>query len=133
MALLRNEDTGIDITRFITLEEKQSVVRTEWQTLDGRTYLQRYGEPNATYEIVAYVNYVGKQLLFDAEDTAALLKAQAAVQADRAFIFAAHLQPNFHRRHLPADPNGMFRQAGSNPHPAPGRCHGHVCHQADPA
>lgn len=76
MALLRNEDTGIDITRFITLEEKQSVIRTEWQTLDGRTYLQRYGIPNATYEIVAYVTYVGKQLLFDAEDTAALLKAE---------------------------------------------------------
>jgi hypothetical protein len=76
MALLRNEDTVTDITRFITLEEKQSVIRTEWQTLDGRTYLQRYGEPNTTYEIVAYVNYAGKHLLFEAEDTAALLKAE---------------------------------------------------------
>lgn len=76
MALLRNEDTGTDITRFITLEEKQSVIRTEWQTLDGRTYLQRYGNPTVTYEIVVYVNYAGKQLLFTAEDTAALLKAE---------------------------------------------------------
>lgn len=76
MALLRNEELGIDITRYITCEKKQSVLRAEWQTLDGRTYLQRYGEPNLTYEILAYVTCAGKQLLFDAEDTAALLKVK---------------------------------------------------------
>lgn len=76
MALLSKEDTGTVITRFISLEEKQSALRIEWQTLDGRTYLQRYGVPNVTYEIVAYVDYAGKQLLLDAEDTAALLMAE---------------------------------------------------------
>lgn len=74
MTLLKNEDTGVSITRFVTLEEKQEVIRTVWQTLDGATYMQRYGEPNVTYDITAYVDPTGKQALMAAEDEASLLK-----------------------------------------------------------
>lgn len=73
MSYLKNTDTNTLITRFVSLEEKQEVLRTEQTLLSGGVYLQRIGEPTASYTVTAYVNRTGKALLLTAEDTAALL------------------------------------------------------------
>ena len=74
MALLLNRDTGESITRFVSLLEKQGVIRTIHNTLDGQHYIQRIGAPTISYELKLYVTEDGKRLL--SEDTASLLEAR---------------------------------------------------------
>ena len=73
MSYLKNADTNTLITRFVSLEEKQEVLRTEQTLLSGGVYIQRIGEPTVSYAVTAYVNRTGKAQLLTAEDTAALL------------------------------------------------------------
>ena len=73
MSYLKKADTNTLITRFVSLEEKQEVLRTEQTLLSGGVYIQRIGEPTVSYAVTAYVNRTGKALLLTAEDTAALL------------------------------------------------------------
>ena len=73
MSYLKNADTNTLITHFVSLEEKQEVLRTEQTLLSGGVYLQRIGEPTVSYAVTAYVNRAGKTLLLTAEYTAALL------------------------------------------------------------
>ena len=73
MSYLKNADTNTLITRFVSLEEKQEVIRTAQTLLSGGVYIQRIGEPTVSYAVTAYVNRTGKALLLTAEDTAALL------------------------------------------------------------
>ncbi len=74
MAGLKNKDTNEEITRFVSLNEKQDVIRTIHKTLDGRQYIQRIGKPTISYELSLYVSEQGKQLIMQAEDTGALLE-----------------------------------------------------------
>lgn len=74
MTELRNTDTDTAITRFVSLKEKQEVIRTVHRTLDGRQLVSRFGEPAVSYELTVYVKEVGKQALFTAEDDLSLLK-----------------------------------------------------------
>ena len=74
MALLKNMDTGEHITRFVSLSVTQEVIRTTQELLSGEVYVQRIGVPMVSYEVKAYVNRMGKDQLFTAEDTAALLE-----------------------------------------------------------
>ncbi len=76
MALLLNRNTGEEITSFVSLLEKQEVIRTIHNTLDGQQYIQRIGEPTISYELTLYVNEQGKQLLMQAENAASLLEAR---------------------------------------------------------
>ena len=73
MSYLKNADTNTLITRFVSLEEKQEVIRTAQTLLSGGVYIQRIGEPTVSYAVTAYVNRTGKAQLLTAEDTAALL------------------------------------------------------------
>lgn len=73
MTYLKNSETNTLITRFVSLEEKQEVIRTAQTLLSGGVYIQRIGEPTISYTVTAYVNRTGKALLFTAEDTDALL------------------------------------------------------------
>lgn len=73
MAMLKNEDTGVNITRFVSLTENQEVIRTTQRLLSGAVYIQRIGEPAVSYAVTAYVQEDGKALLMEAENTAALL------------------------------------------------------------
>ena len=45
MAYITNVTTGVCISRFVSLEVKQEVIRTTQQLLDGGVYIQRIGEP----------------------------------------------------------------------------------------
>ena len=45
MSYLKNADTNTLITRFVSLEEKQEVIRTAQTLLSGGVYIQRIGEP----------------------------------------------------------------------------------------
>ena len=74
MALLKNLDTNDGITQFVSLKEKQEVIRVIHRTLDGNQHIQRFGEPSITYEVTAYVCEIGRQKLQTAEDTCALLE-----------------------------------------------------------
>lgn len=74
MILLVNVDTAERITRFVSLKEKQEVIRTTHTTLDGREIISRYGEPITTYELTVYVSSAGKQALLQAEDNLSLLR-----------------------------------------------------------
>ena len=76
MAQLKNKDTNGEITRFVSLQEKQDVIRTIHITLDGQQYIQRFGSPTISYELTLYVNEEGKILLMQAEDAASLLEVQ---------------------------------------------------------
>ena len=78
MALLKNEDTGNEITRFVSLQKSQELIRTEQTLLSGEVYIQRIGEPVIYYSVTAYVNRTGKELLMAAEDTAALIKVDVS-------------------------------------------------------
>ena len=74
MTELKNMDTGIVITSFVSLKEKQEVIRTLHKTLDGRQLASRFGEPAVSYDITVYVKEEGRQALFTAEDELSLLK-----------------------------------------------------------
>ena len=76
MSRLFNRDTDIEITQFVSLNEKQDVIRTIHNTLDGQQHIQRIGEPTISYELTLYVNEQGKQLLMQAEDVASLLEVK---------------------------------------------------------
>lgn len=76
MALFINRDTNKEITRFVSLLEKQEVIRTIHNTLDGQQYIQRIGAPTISYELKLYITEVGKQLLSQAEDAGSLLEAR---------------------------------------------------------
>ncbi|MDD2267966.1 MAG: hypothetical protein PHY15_00275 [Eubacteriales bacterium] len=74
MTELRNMDSGIAITSFVSLKEKQEVIRTIHKTLDGRQLISRYGFPAVSYELTVYVKDDGRQALLSAEDDLSLLK-----------------------------------------------------------
>jgi len=74
MTELKNMDTGIVITSFVSLKEKQEVIRTLHRTLDGRQLVSRFGEPAVSYDITVYVKEEGRQALFTAEDELSLLE-----------------------------------------------------------
>lgn len=76
MAVLINRDTSEDITHFVSLQEKQDVIRTIHNTLDGQQYIQRIGAPTISYELKLYVTEDGKRLLSQAEDAASILEAR---------------------------------------------------------
>jgi len=74
MTELKNMDNGIVITSFVSLKEKQEVIRSIHKTLDGRQLISRFGEPAISYDITVYVKEDGRQALFSAEDQLSLLK-----------------------------------------------------------
>ena len=74
MTELKDMDSGIVITSFVSLKEKQEVIRTLHKTLDGRQLVSRFGEPAVSYDITVYVKEEGRQALFTAEDEISLLK-----------------------------------------------------------
>lgn len=74
MASLKNADTNEEITKFVSLNEKQEVIRIIHKTLDGASHIQRIGEPSKSYELNLYVNERGKQMLMGAEDLGVLLE-----------------------------------------------------------
>lgn len=76
MVLFINRDTNEEITRFVSLLEKQEVIRTIHITLDGQQYIQRIGAPTISYDLKLYVTEDGKRLLLQAEDAASLLEAR---------------------------------------------------------
>ncbi len=76
MAKLINLDTTEEITQYVSLMEKQEVIRAIHNTLDGNQYIQRIGTPIISYELALYVNEQGKRLLMQAEDKASLLEVQ---------------------------------------------------------
>lgn len=76
MAKLLNRDTGEEITHFVSLNERQEVIRIIHDTLDGEQYIQRIGKPTVNYELTLYINEQGKQLLMQAEDNASLLEVR---------------------------------------------------------
>ena len=76
MASLFNRDKSQEITRFVSLNEKQDIIRTVHNTLDGQQYIQRIGTPTISYELTLYVNEQGKQLLMQAEDVASLMEVK---------------------------------------------------------
>ena len=74
MTELKDMDNGIVITPFVSLKEKQEVIRTLHKTLDGRQLISRFGEPAISYELTVYVKEDGRQALFYAEVQLSLLK-----------------------------------------------------------
>ena len=74
MTELKNMDNGTVITPFVSLKEKQEVIRTLHRTLDGRQLVSRFGEPAVSYDITVYMKENGRQALFTAEDQLSLLK-----------------------------------------------------------
>lgn len=75
MTELKNMDNSVIITSFVSLKEKQEVIRTIHKTLDGRQLISRFGEPAVSYELTVYIKEDGRQALFYAEDQLSLLKA----------------------------------------------------------
>jgi hypothetical protein len=74
MTELKNMDNGIVVTPFVSLKEKQEVIRTLHKTLDGRQLISRFGEPAVSYDITVYVKEDGRQALFSSEDQLSLLR-----------------------------------------------------------
>ena len=74
MTELKNMDNGIVITSFVSLKEKQEVIRSIHKTLDGRQLISRFGEPAVSYDITVYVKEDGRQALFSSEDQLSLLR-----------------------------------------------------------
>ena len=74
MTELKNMDNGIIITPFVSLKERQEVIRTIHKTLDGRQVISRFGEPAVSYDLTVYVKEDGRKALFYAEDQLSLLK-----------------------------------------------------------
>lgn len=74
MTELKDMDNDTVITPFVSLKEKQEVIRTLHKTLDGRQLVSRFGEPAVSYDITVYVKEDGRQALFSAEDQLSLMK-----------------------------------------------------------
>ena len=74
MTELKDIENGIVITPFVSLKEKQEVIRTLHRTIDGRQLISRFGEPAISYDITVYVKEDGRQALFFAEDQLSLLR-----------------------------------------------------------
>lgn len=74
MTELKDTDNSFIITPFVSLKEKQEVIRTLHRTLDGRQLVSRFGEPAVSYDLTVYVKEDGRQALFFAEDQLSLLK-----------------------------------------------------------
>ena len=74
MAMLKNNETGQDITRFVSFKKAQEVNLTVQTALDGTEYLTRFGRPVYSYELEVHVNRQGKALLEEAADTLAELE-----------------------------------------------------------
>ncbi len=74
MTELKNMDTGVVVTTFVSLREKQEVIRTIHRTLDGSQLVSRFGDPAISYELTIYVKEAGKQALFTAENHLSLLR-----------------------------------------------------------
>ena len=74
MTELKDMDNGIVITPFVSLKEKQEVIRTLHRTIDGRQLISRFGEPAVSYDITVYVKEDGRQALFSSEDQLSLLR-----------------------------------------------------------
>ncbi len=74
MTELKDMDNSVIITSFVSLKEKQEVIRTLHRTLDGRQLVSRFGEPAASYDLTVYLKEDGRQALFFAEDRLSLLK-----------------------------------------------------------
>ena len=74
MTELKDMDNSVIITSFVSLKEKQEVIRTLHRTLDGRQLVSRFGEPAASYDLTVYVKEDGRQALFYAEDQLSLMK-----------------------------------------------------------
>jgi hypothetical protein len=94
MTELKNMDSGIVITSFVSLKEKQEVIRTIHKTLDGRQLVSRFGEPAVSYDITVYVKEEGRQALFTAEDELSLLKVTLG---DRVYYGRITKLPDFDR------------------------------------
>ena len=74
MTYLKNKETNMFITRFVSFRKTQKVIRTVQTALDGTEYLARFGIPTVHYALTLYVNEVGKKALMDAEDSVPLLE-----------------------------------------------------------
>lgn len=74
MTELKDIDNSVIITPFVSLKEKQEIIRTLHRTLDGRQLVSRFGEPAVSYDLTVYVKEDGRQALFSAEDRLSLLK-----------------------------------------------------------
>jgi hypothetical protein len=74
MAELMTPDTGECITRYVSLETGQDATRIIQQTLDGRQYIQRIGNPVFSFTVTAYVTAQGKTRILQAEDSGECLK-----------------------------------------------------------
>lgn len=74
MTELKDMDNSVIITPFVSLKEKQEIIRTLHRTLDGRQLVSRFGEPAVSYDLTVYVKEDGRQTLFFAEDQLSLLK-----------------------------------------------------------
>ena len=74
MSYLKNKETNTLITRFVSFRKTQEVIRTVQTALDGTEYLTRFGSPTVHYELILYVNEVGKSALMAAEDSVPLLE-----------------------------------------------------------
>ena len=53
MTYLKNKDTNILITRFVSFRKTQDIIRTVQTALDGTEYLTRFGVPTVHYEFTA--------------------------------------------------------------------------------
>ena len=78
MAYLKNTETDVQITRFISLTTKQEVIRIVQQTLDGAKHIQRIGRPASSIELTLFTDETGKEQLMAAEDSGVLLEASAS-------------------------------------------------------
>ncbi|MDD4688506.1 MAG: hypothetical protein PHE51_02015 [Eubacteriales bacterium] len=74
MIELKNMDTDAVITSFVSLKEKQEVILTLHQTLDGRQLGSRFGSPIITYELTVFVKDDGRLLLLSSQDELSLLR-----------------------------------------------------------
>ncbi len=74
MAYLKNKDTGKLVTKYVSFRKTQDLTLTVQTALDGTEYLTRFGSPVYSYELEAYVNDAGKQLLMEAFDRLDLLE-----------------------------------------------------------
>ncbi|WP_303678473.1 hypothetical protein [Dehalococcoides mccartyi] len=74
MSYLENTETAEIITRFVSFQKTQEVIRTVQTALDGTEYLTRFGSPTVHYELTLYVNEAGKAALMTAEDSVPMLE-----------------------------------------------------------
>jgi hypothetical protein len=74
MTELKNIDTDTVITPFVSLKEKQEVIRILHKTLDGNQRCSRFGQPIISYDLIVFVKYEGKIMLMSCEDELSLLR-----------------------------------------------------------